>query len=529
MARRKPWSVAGRVFGVQVLGVLAITAVLLGVLAIDARRSADDDAAATSLSVARTIAADPAVAEALASADPTATLQPYALATIRSTHVDFVTIMDPTGTRYTHPDPEQIGKKFLGTITAAQRGEELTETFVGTLGPSVRAVVPVMQDGALVGIVSAGVTTEAVSASLVPRIPFVIAIAVAVLALGSAAAAITRRSLRRVTGDLAAEDLERMVSFYRSVLHSVREGVVLTDRTGAVVLYNDEAADLLGLPAPASGASVATRPEDLGVDPVIAELLTSGRRVVEETHVAAERVLLVNQEPTDAPREPGRHAAVMTLRDQSRLQTLVGELQSVRSLTDALRSQAHEHANTLHTVLSLVELGRTDEAAELIVDSARTSQELVEAVAAPDADPVLVALLIGKAADASERGIDLETQLSGGVRLPLSPREIVGVVGNLVDNALDAALAGESPRRVRVEVASVGASVEIAVEDSGAGPDPALADSLFDLGVTSRRDGAGHGIGLAVVRRIVEGHGGTVGFTGTRPTRIVVTLPRRDG
>lgn len=529
MARTRGWSVAARVFGVQLLAVLVIAGAILVVLALDARREAEDDAAALSLAVCETIAADPAVQLALESDDPTARLQPYARALVGQERVDFVTLMDPDGVRFTHPDPAQIGERFLGTISAARRGEALTETYTGTLGPSVRAVVPVERDGRLVGIVSAGVTTARVSAAVLPRIPFVIGIAVLVTGVGAIAAWGARRLVHRATGRMSAPQLAGMVRFYESVLHSVREGVVLTDERRRVVLYNDEAAELLALP-PAPSHPAPRELTELGLDGAVAELLRSGRRVVEETHRAGDRVLLVNQEPAAGPGQAAGSggAAVMTLRDQSDLQHLVGELESVRTMTDALRSQAHEHANTLHTIVSLLELGRSDEAIDLLSSATRTSQGLADAVLDTVADPVLGALLLGKAAQAHERGVDFTVDADDAVVLPLPAEAVVSVVGNLIDNALEAALGAPGPREVAVHLRGEADAVELTVVDSGVGLDATHRAQAFELGVSSKAE-AGHGIGLALVRQIVRDHGGTVEFTAGRPTTVLVRLPRHSG
>ena len=525
MARSRSWSVAGRVFGVQVLAVTLIGAILLVILIFDAQRTVADDAAAKSLAVSRTIASDPAVTSALATSDPTTVLQPFALAVIKSAKVDFVTIMDPKGIRFTHPNPTQIGGHFLGTISAAQHGRTITETYTGTLGPSVRAVVPILQNGRLIGIVSAGVTTANLSTAVLPRIPFLVGLSILVVLLGAVAAAITRRSLGRTAGRLAPEQMSRMVQFYESVLHSVREGVVITDPRHRVVLYNDEAADLLGLP-PAPSSLDPQSATQLDIAPDVAALLDTGRRVVEETHVADGRILLVNQEPAVATGRAGASAAgaVMTVRDQSQLQSILGELESVRTMSDALRSQSHEHLNTLHTIVSLLEMDRADEVAALIADSSRTSQGLADAVSRRDSSPVLAALLLGKAATAGERGVTLDIDLADGITLPLTPNETVSIVGNLVDNALDAVRRTDPPRRVGLTISGAPGAVILEVADSGPGV-PADVD-VFHPGTTTKpNDGAAHGLGLGVVRQIVESHGGTILFAADLPTRVTVTFP----
>jgi two-component system CitB family sensor kinase len=392
----------------------------------------------------------------------------------------------------------------------------------------VRAVVPIYRDDELVGMVSAGVTTASLGTEVLPRVPFLVGLSIIVVALGSVAAALTRRSLGRLTGRLAPSAMASMVRFYESVLHSVREGVVLTDSRRRVVLYNDEAADLLGLP-PAQTSAEPRTPAELGIAPDVADLLLSGRRVVEETHFADGRVLLVNQETAG---EPGRVAsgsqgAVMTLRDQSRLQSLLGELESVRTMSEAMKSQSHEHANLLHTVAALLEIGRTDEAMALLVSSSHASQELADALQEGAGDPVLVALLLGKSATAGERGIRLDVDIDESVPLPFSRHELVSVVGNLLDNALDAAFLGDPPRTVGIRMHEGAAGIEIAVADSGPGL-PAGVD-VFAPGVTTKADDAGaHGLGLVLVRQIVEGHGGTIRFDES-PTTAVVTIPRSGG
>jgi len=525
MRHGRAWSVAGRVFGVQLLAVVLTAMVLLVILILDAQRTVSDDAAAKSLAVSRTIAADPAVKSALGTANPTATLQPLALAVMKSSHVDFVTIMDPNGIRYTHPDPAQIGQHFLGTISPAQQGRTITETYTGTLGPSVRAVVPITEHGKLVGMVSAGVTTAKVSTAVLPRIPFLVGLSILVVLLGAAAAAITRRSLWRTTGRLEPQQMSRMVQFYESVLHSVREGVVLTDPQHRVVLYNDEAAQLLGLP-PAPESPRPQTATDLDIAPDVAALLDSGRRVVEETHLAEGRVLLVNQEPAMLiGRETvGAPSAVMTIRDQSRLQSILGELESTRTMSEALRSQSHEHLNTLHTITSLLEMDRGDEVAALIAEVSRTSQGLADAVSSRDASPVLAALLLGKAATASERGVVFDIDLADGASLPLTPNETVSVVGNLVDNALDAVRATPAPRQVGVRIHRDDDAVVLEVVDSG----PGVPDGMdpFQAGITSKpNEGSAHGLGLGVVRQIVEKRSGTIVFATGLPTTAVVRLP----
>lgn len=250
--------------------------------------------------------------------------------------------------------------------------------------------------------------------------------------------------------------------------------------------------------------------------------------MVEETVVNGDRVLLVNQE--EARDLTGRRAPerghVMTLRDRSELQALLGELEGVRTLSDTLRSQTHEHGNRLHALLALLELGRIDDARRLIVASTGERQELADRLVSDDDDAIVMALLLGKLDEAAERGVRLDLDVADSApTVPLAPPEAVTVVGNLVDNALDAAAAGAEPRWVRVSLGERHGDAVLEVADSGAGFDPAL-DDPFAYGASTKpaRAPGGRGVGLALVRDIVAAHGGTLQL-GSEPTAVRVFLP----
>ena len=138
------WSISTRLFALLLVFVLGLMAVVVVWVWADVNASVEQNAAAKSLTVASSVAVNPFVIESLESADPSAKLQPYALKVMSQTSTDFVTIMALDRTRYTHPNPAEIGKPFIGTIAAALHGQSFTETYTGTLGPSVRAVVPML-------------------------------------------------------------------------------------------------------------------------------------------------------------------------------------------------------------------------------------------------------------------------------------------------------------------------------------------------------------------------------------------------
>ena len=522
----RAWSLAQQLFLLQAI-VVAVVVAGVGVAAyLQVDQRAHDTTADQMLAVAHTLADVPDVRAAVAGPDPTARLQPLAEQVRRDTGTDFVVVMTVDGVRFTHPDTSQIGKHYLGTIAPAANGESITETYTGTLGPSVRAVVPVRDGTRVVALVAVGRTVEAVSRALTPQLFTVLGAVAVALALAAGGSFLVSRWLRRTTRDLGPAELARRNEYYDAVLHAVREGMVLLDREGRVQLVNDEARRLLDLPDEAVGVPV----DALGLPVALGEALASGEVRSDEIHLTAERIVVVNQQ--QARWDGRRLGTVVTLRDHTELRALVSELATVRGFADSLNAQAHEAANQLHTVISLIELGRADEALEFATAELTVAQHVTDSVLAAIGVPELAALVVAKVAEAGEQGVDL--RLAPDSHIPdglADARDLVTIVGNLIDNAIDAARAAPAPRWV-----SLGGRVDeehavLQVADSGPGLDPGTAERAFTRGWSTKeaRDGRPRGLGLALVGRAVRRAGGTVGVERGEPGAVfVVTLPVRE-
>ena len=504
---RRPGSVARQILVLQLLVVLIVVLSALALAYVDARSDQRRQAGEAALAVATTTADSPQILAALATADPSAQLQPWAERIRRDTGTDFVVVMSPDGVRYTHPDPKQIGGHYLGSIAEAQRGESHIEQFTGTLGPSVRAIVPVRDGSAIVALVAVGITTAAIERSLSPSL---IAIAIAagvVLAAGAVGAWAISRRLNRQTHGLGEREITRMFEYYDAVLHAVREGLVLLDPAGRVQLVNDEGRELLGL-----GMGVVGQPVgDLKLpEPLVDSVLGEGV-VTDEIHLVGPRMLVVNKTPAVwSGRVVG---SVITLRDHTDLQAISGELDSAKGLADTLRSQNHEAANRLHTVVSLIEMGRPDDAVEFATRELEVAQRLTDRVVAAVDEPVLAAVLLGKSAQAQERGIDFAVDADSRVNdLAIEPSAVVTMVGNLVDNAMDAAVETEPPHKVAIRVVADRERFRLTVDDSGPGLSPTEAEQAFRRGWSTKgtTGGLGRGIGLALVVQAVRSRHGTI-------------------
>ncbi|MEV5440322.1 sensor histidine kinase [Streptomyces sp. NPDC052682] len=524
----RPRSLAGQLFAMQAVLIAVVVAGYALFTYLSDRGQAEDAAGRQATAVARSVADSPSVAAAIRTPDPTARLQPYALRVMRDTDVDFVTIMDPRGIRWTHPEPKEIGQHFRGHIDRALEGETFTETYTGTLGPSVRAVTPIRDGGRIVGLVSAGIRVEEITQRVQNQLTALLGVAAGALALGAVGTYVINARLRRHTHGMNAEELSRMHDYHQAALHAVREGLLMLDGQYRVALINDGGQELLGVSGEVVGRSVA----ELGLPPSLTGALLASEPRVDEVHLTADRVLVVNTSPVSGGE---RRGTVVTLRDVTELQALMGELDSERGFTQALRSQAHEAANRLHTVVSLIELGRAEEAVEFATAELELAQALTDQVVAAVSEPVLAALLLGKTAQANERGVELvvseDSRLDDGV-LPqsLSARDLVTILGNLIDNAVDAAQGGVGPRVTVTALTEGEAELVLRVSDTGPGVDPAHAEAVFQRGFSTKPSGpGGRGLGLALVRQAVTRHGGslTVADADGGGARFEVRLPLR--
>ena len=505
-------SVARQVLVLQVLVVLVLVVVALTLAAYDARRDARASATERAVSVAEAVADSPTVVGAVRRTDPSATVQPFAESVRRATGVDFVVVLGLDRTRFSHPDPALIGKPFVGDLGTAPTGGVFTQEYTGTLGPSMRSVVPVRDAGRVVALVSVGITVSRIDEQLRRDLGLILLAALAVLAVGLAGAWLVSRRLRRQTHGLGEREITRMYEYYSAVLHAVREGLLLLDDAGRVQLVNDEARRLLRLPDDVVGRSV----HDLGLPPGLVAAALGRTRESDDIYVAGDHVLVVSSAPASwQGRDVG---AVVTLRDHTELRSVTGELDVVRGLTESLRSQNHEAANRLHTVVALIEMGRVEEAVGFATEELQVAQLLTDQVVGAVGDPVVAALLLGKTTEAAERGTTLTIAGEIPTDTDVPSRELVTVLGNLVDNALDA-VTGREERRVAVTLEHAPGLLRVVVGDSGPGLDPEQARRVLERGWTTKASAhglGGRGIGLALVGQVARRHGGEIRI-GTSP------------
>ncbi|MFE0646600.1 SpoIIE family protein phosphatase [Streptomyces sp. NPDC058877] len=327
--------------------VVLLAAGALLAMVLQSRHDIDREARNRSVSVAQTFANSPGLQEMLNEPDPSAVLQPLAEKTRKAAGMDFIVVMDTQGIRYSHPQPDRIGERFVGTIEPSLAGRVHTESVQGPLGKEIQAIVPVTSpEGEVVALVSAGLTVENVTGIADRQLP-VILLAIAVgLALATVGTALISRRLRRQTHGLGTQEMTRMYEHHDAVLHAVREGVLITDGSGRLLLANDEAKRLLGLPDDAEGRPV----DEVGMDRRMAELLLSGRVATDEVLEAGDRLLVVNQRPTHP------QGSAVTIRDSTEMRLLSSRAETARRRLKLLYDAGGDIGTTLDVVRTAQEL-----------------------------------------------------------------------------------------------------------------------------------------------------------------------------
>jgi two-component system CitB family sensor kinase len=524
--RLMPRTLAGKFLLFQ-LGVVGLVLMVAG--AVSVRQSTSQFASSSGdrvLGAAENVAGNPLVKKEGQALNPATVLAPTAeAARIQSgatvvllTDVDrqVITSTDPTliGTTLTLPDDSAwTGRSWDGDLTLG--GERL-----------IAASVPIYSDsGGLIGLALVGEEYPDTWSILRSGVPELLLLIVLAASAGVAGSWLLARRVKKQTHGLEPAQIASLADHREALLHSIREGVLGVGPTGLVTVANDGARSLLDLPDDAVGRDIG----DLGLESDLLDVIRGTRTGIDLVVVHGDRVLVVNRRTARTGGRSGvASGTVTTLRDRSELIAVQRQLGATRNATDTLRAQTHEFDNQLHVISGLMQLGEYGEARDYVAGLTRRRAEVDSAVAARIEDPPLAALLVAKSSLAAESRVELA--ISPATRCPRLPADlstdVATVVGNLVDNALDA-VANLANASIKVEITADDTDVHVTVADSGPGVSPEAADRIFDRGFSTKSAAVvgGRGIGLSLVRRICERRGGAVGVQYVDGAVFTAVLP----
>ncbi|GLZ31481.1 ATPase [Lentzea sp. NBRC 105346] len=419
-----------------------------------------------------------------------------------------VTVADRDRTVRASTDPDQLDTQLdIGTSNALSG-----RSWVGSIGGSLVAHVPVIDNSQrVIGMVAAAQQEPGFFEGVFDSSDNALRLLGIALVIGVTGSLLLARRVKNQTLGLEPHEITALVENREALLHGIKEGVVGLDPGNRIILVNDPARSLLALPTDAVGRPVV----DLGLDSRLVDVLTGRSEGADQIVLAEGKVLTLNRMPIEGA------GAVVTLRDRTELMTLQDELNASKHATDTLRAQAHEFSNRLHTISGLLELEEYEEVRGYVHRISSAQDEWRTEVSTRIGDPAVAALLIAKASLAAERGVGL--RMAPDSSLPrtdeLLSTDLVTVLGNLVDNALDA-LNGSG--WIEVDVRVVDGEVRVVVRDSGPGVAPEIAEEVFRHGFTTKAASHGQrGLGLALIRQTCLRRGGSVQVSGAVFTAVL--------
>ncbi|MEK3786349.1 DcuS/MalK family sensor histidine kinase [Paenibacillus sp. FSL K6-1230] len=472
-----------------------------------------EDLEEKAISIARTVSRTPTVQQVMSGQGDAAAIQPFAEEIRVLNGVQFVVVMNREGIRLSHPEPERIGKHFMGgDEVEALKGREHISIAKGSMGPSVRAFAPVIVDGELLGAVAVGLSMDAVN-SAVAHNRWIMYLGLLIAAvLGISGAVLLARRLKRLMLGMEPDEIAKLLEERSAMLQSAKEGIIAVDSAGTVTLINAEAKRLVGDARIEEGQNSRELSPLLRMD----QVLDSGQALNDMEIEQEGLTLLVNVVPVTVH---GRiEGALATFRDKTEIDILMERLSGVSLYAEALRAQTHEFMNKLHVMVGLTHMRRYDRLEEYLNGTVKHFQSEAGMLVRQVKDPVMAGFLLGKLSRARETGAQM-TIMDDGI-LPEcadeeTSRELVTIVGNLLENALEAE-GGPEDKEIAVGFVHRDQELVVTVRDNGAGIPEDIIKRMYEQGFSTK--GQDRGIGLYLVMRSVKKLGGRLSCQSSRLT-----------
>ncbi|WP_033658971.1 sensor histidine kinase [Bacillus wiedmannii] len=486
----------------KTITLLVCTVVIFSLLVTDilishnVERATKDSQGEKAKTIARIVANDSIVIDGLSGKVDTSLIQVYTNKLLKSTDVQFIVVMDMDGIRKSHPNPQKIGHHFVGGDEGTVlKGKERVSLAEGTLGNSMRVFVPIFADtGEQLGAVAVGISADNVK-ERVKESRHIIYIGVGVgILVGIIGAILLARHIKKVLFGLEPHRIAKFLEERNTMLQSVKEGIVAIDTEARVTLINNEAKRILkkiGLTEDFIGKDV----ELYTPSSRIKEVLQTGEVQLNEEQNIYGITIVTNRVPLYVKGEIV--GVIATFRDKTEIRKLAEELTGIRLYAEALRAQSHEFMNKMHVVLGLTHMKQYEELQKYVSSMVSEHQYEIGGVMKRIKSPVFAGFLLGKLSYAREKNITLI--ISEGSDLPdiydeRIIHELITIVGNLINNALDAVMNCEK-KQVEVGI-QYGDTLIITVQDTGKGIQENEIDALFIKGYSTKGDNRGYGLHL---------------------------------
>ncbi|QED46168.1 ATP-binding protein [Cytobacillus dafuensis] len=474
---------------------------------------------ARAIAIARTVAQLPEIKSYVGKEGGSEIIQPIAERVRLATDVDYIVVFDMERIRYSHPSESKLGTLFEGGDEQASLSEhEYISKAQGVLGFAIRAFVPIMNDEGVkqVGVVTVGILSPTIQSLIVEYRNDMLLSLFWGLFIGLIGSIFIANHLKKQTLNLEPYEIARLVEERSSMMQAMDLGILATDEQAKIIFMNRLAKQYTNF----YGHSIMLR--ELFPETWLAKESQKSNEVIYRPLLCHGVMYLVRIYPIKVKDRPVGSLIMMTDRKEAHI--LAEELTGIKTLVEALRAQNHEYMNKLHSIAGLIQLERTEDALNMIVDEISDEQNVVQFLKDYISDYSVLGLLLGKRSRAKELGVSLiidQESFLLEIMNGLSSGDMVTILGNLLDNAMEACLNLED-RTVTLCLQSNATFLFIEVQDNGIGL-PDKAERIFEYGYSTKQKD-GRGIGLALVKQIVDSNKGRIFVSSQIDSGTIITV-----
>ncbi len=436
---------------------------------------------------------------------------------------------------YHSSQPQSVNHPMVGGDNAeVLSGKTIISVRQGGIGVSLRSKAPILDaSGKVIGIVSVGYLTSYINDITLNQLAQALFFGLLLLIALFGFSWLFSKNLKKQMFWLEPREIALLVRQQKALMEAIYEGVIAIDDRLKILTINRAARELLGLTQPEQQLIGQPINKVISTQDNFFNLGNAQRERHDEIALFNQRQVIVNRVPIELP-APALHGWVYSFRDKNDINTLSSQLSQVTRYADNLRIMRHEQLNWTATLAGLLQMRRYDEALEYVQSQSAGAQAVLDFVSQRFRSPALCGLLLGKYVSAHEKGIELSFDPACQLKTfpqSMGENELMSIVGNLLDNAVEATLKVDAPHApVELYLTQTGDQLIIEVADQGAGIDAEIRPRLFEQGVSSKpvshseRTGSEHGIGLYVVASYVRQAQGMIEISENQPRGTVFSV-----
>lgn len=518
---------------IGLIGTLSVTIILLigGFMSFFVTDTLETQIGERALGLAKSVAVIPEISLAFESDDPSTIIQPIVQKIQAQTDAEFIVVGNQQEIRYAHPNTDRIGKKMIGEDNerALINGESYTSKSIGSLGSSLRAKAPIYLNNEIVGVVSVGFLVNSIESIIREYSQEIWLVLLGISTAAIIGAVLIANYIKKVLFGLEPEEISHLLFQKETILHSIHEGIIAINKEGYITMVNSAAMKLLTGSEQQADDWIGKSIQESFPNSDLPYVLEHGESVFDQERILSNHMVYVNSVPIFYENE--LLGAVSTFRNKTEIENLTKKLTHIQQYANALRSQTHEFANKLYTIMGLTQLNKKDEVLDFIREETSIQQQWTDTLLDNIDDPYISGLLVGKLSQASELQINVSIQPDSQLHSTLSElnrQALLTAIGNLLDNAFDAVYDEHATsKEISISFTDIGQDILFEIDDAGPGINYASFEKLVSLGF-STKNGTGRGYGLALTQKAIETASGQLSIEPSElgGTYFVISLPK---